>query len=92
MPSPKIEDLRFSSSSVDDFFNTKSVSKTANVAPQGRIRIASAHQLAGFHMIAEDQLVHLSQQDFWHLGQDDKGYYIERLVDDDSGPVREGDR
>jgi len=89
MPAPKIEDLRFSSSSIDDFFTTRPVVRTASAAPTGRVRIANTHQLAGFQLIAEDQLVHLSQKDFWHLGQDDKGYYIERLVDDDAGPVQE---
>lgn len=88
MPAPKIEDLRFSSSSIDDFFTTKPVVRKASVAPLGKVRIANAHQLAGFQFVAEDQLVHLSQQDFWHLGKDDKGYYIERLVDDDNGPVQ----
>jgi hypothetical protein len=88
MPAPKIEDLRFSSSSIDDFFAEKPIVRKASTAPVGRVRIANAHQLAGFQLIAEDQLVHLSQKDFWHLGQDDKGYYIERLVDDDSGPVQ----
>ena len=88
MPAPKIEDLRFSSSSIDDFFTTHPVIRKASTTPVGKIRVSSAHHLAGFQMIAEDQLVHLSQKDFWHLGQDDKGYYIERLVDDDSGPVQ----
>jgi hypothetical protein len=88
MPAPKIEDLRFSSSSIDDFFAQKPVTRKASVAPQGRIRISSVHQLAGFQLVAEDQLVHLSQQDFWHLGKDNEGYFIERLVDDDNGPVQ----
>ncbi len=90
MPAPKIEDLRFSSSSIDDFFTSKPAAPVVRKAsvPLGRVRIANAHQLAGFQLIAEDQLVHLSQQDFWHLGKDDKGFYIERLVDDDNGPVQ----
>jgi hypothetical protein len=88
MPAPKIEDLRFSSSSIDDFFTTNPVVRKASAAPVGKVRISNAHQLAGFQLVAEDQLVHLSQQDFWHLGKDDKGFYIERLVDDDNGPVQ----
>jgi len=88
MPAPKIEDLRFSSSSIDDFFATKPVVRKANTAPVGRVRVANLQQLAGFQLVAEDQLVHLSQQDFWHLGKDDQGFYIERLVDDDNGPVQ----
>jgi hypothetical protein len=88
MPAPKIEDLRFSSSSIDDFFAHKPiVRKASQTGPSGKIRIASVHQLAGFQLVAEDQLVHLSQQDFWHLGKDKEGYFIERLVDDDQGPV-----
>jgi hypothetical protein len=90
MPAPKIEDLRFSSSAMDDFFTSKPAVRTASNPVVGKIRIANAHQLAGFQFVAEDQLVHLSQQDFWHLGKDDKGYFIERLVDDDSGPITEG--
>ena len=88
MPAPKIEDLRFSSSSIDDFFATKPVVRKASIAPVGRVRVANLQQLAGFQLVAEDQLVHLSQQDFWHLGKDDQGFYIERLVDDDNGPVQ----
>ena len=81
----KIDDLRFSSSSIDDFFNSTPKMKTAST---GRIRVANLTQLAGFHVIAGDQLVHLSQQDFWKLGQDGEGYFIERLVDDGVGPIK----
>ena len=87
MPAPKIEDLRFSSSSIDDFFTANPIVKKASTAPQGRVRISNVQQLTGFQLIAEDQLVHLSQKDFWHLGKDDEGFYIEKLVDDDGGPV-----
>ncbi len=90
MPGPKIEDFRFSSSLVEDFITPqpKPAPKTASVAPQ-RIRVASVHQLAGFQLIAEDQLIRLSQKDFWKLGKDEKGHYIERLVDDEAGPVKD---
>jgi hypothetical protein len=44
--------------------------------------------LIGFSRVAEDTLIHLSQQDFWKLGQDNDGYFIERLVDDSGGPVK----
>ncbi len=87
MPAPKIEDLRFSSSAIDDFFTSRPAVRIASQV-QGKVRISNLHQLAEFQLIAEDQLVHLSQQDFWHLGKDDKGYFIERLVDDDNGPVQ----
>jgi hypothetical protein len=38
--------------------------------------------LRGFHFIAEDTLVHLAKKDFWKLGQDENGHFIERLIDD----------
>jgi hypothetical protein len=83
-----IEDLRFSSSSIDDIFT--STPRTSRVASSGgRIRVASSGDLAGFAQIGTDTLVHLSQQDFWKLAQDEDGnYFIERLVEDDSVPVR----
>jgi len=87
MSVPKIEDLRFASSCVDDFPNPR---PRKIVASAGRVRVADVHQLAGFQFIAEDQLVHVSQQDFWQLGKDGEGFYIERLVDDDQGPIAEG--
>lgn len=85
MSAPKIDNLRFSSSSVDDFFGSAPVPKTA---AGGKIRVSSLHALAGFHVVADDQLVRLSQQDFWKLGQDKEGFFIERLVEDAEGPVK----
>lgn len=87
---PHINDLRFSSSSIDDAFVTqRSQVRTASVGGRGRIRIASASDLAGFSRVASDKLVHLSQMDFWKLAQDEEGnYYIERLIEDDSTPVK----
>lgn len=79
-----IEDIRFSSSSVDDFFSPQS---SPRVATSGKIRIASLRELVGFVHVAEDQLVRLSQKDFWKLGQDENGHFIERLVDDTDGPI-----
>lgn len=81
----KIEEFRTSSSSLDDFFNPPA--RVASKAP-GRIRISSLSALAGFSMVSSDTLIHLSQKDFWKLGQDEGGSYIERLVSDDS-PVQE---
>lgn len=80
----KIEDIRFSSSAVDDF-----LSPPARTAGSGKIRIASLQRLAGFQLVADDKLVHLSRQDFWQLGEDEDGYFIERLVSDDDGPIKE---
>jgi hypothetical protein len=77
MSSLKIEGIRFSSSSIDEFFKP-----TPRVASFGRVRISSLGQLAGFEFVADDQLIRVSKQDFWRLGQDAEGHYIERLVDD----------
>jgi hypothetical protein len=84
----KIEDVRFSSSSVDDFFSSPSPPPASRVA-SGRVRLSNLRQLAGFRRVASDTLVHLSKHDFWKLGKDDEGYYIERLVTDEDGPVKE---
>lgn len=83
MTAYNINNLRFSSSSVDDFFSRPKGLKTAS----SQVRIASVSQLAGFNIVAKDQLIRISQQDMWKLGQDDEGYYIERLVDDSNGPI-----
>lgn len=81
-----VTDLRFSSSSVDDFF--AGPRPVVRAAAQGKVRVASVHALAGFQFVAEDTLVRVSQQDFWKLGQDSEGYFIERLVSDDDGPIK----
>jgi len=84
MSAVKIEDIRFSSSSIDEFFaDLRPAPRTAS----GRIRISGLQHLAGFEVVSDDKLVRVSQKDFWRLGQDDDGYFIERLVDDDKGPV-----
>lgn len=88
MPGTKIEDLRFSSSSIDDFFSDRPSPGQERVAASGRVRVASVHQLSGFRVVAEDTLVRVSQQDFWRIGQDAEGTFIERLVNDEEGPVR----
>lgn len=82
----KIEDLRYSSSSIDAFFDPPPAPR---VASSGKVRVAGLMDLVGFSRVAEDTLIHLSQQDFWKLGQDNNGYYIERLVDDSTGPVKD---
>ena len=81
----KIEDFRFSSSSIDDFFTPI---RTAGVSSGGKIRVSNTHQLSGFQVVSGDKLIHLSQQDFWKLGQDNEGFFIERLVEDDISPVK----
>lgn len=90
MSNLKIEDFRFSSSSIDDFFS-EPPPPAPRTAASGRIRVASLRQIegAGFRFVSNDKLVRLSQKDFWQLGEDDDGPFIERLVSDDEGPVRE---
>lgn len=90
---PKIEDLRFSSSSFDDFFAPKKPAEPA-LQPRvatGRVRVGSLADIGrmGFAFVASDTLVRTSKQDFWRLGQDDEGHFVERLVSDDEGPVVE---
>ena len=97
MRSIKIEDIRFSSSSIDEFFRPgprvahNSGSPDANIKEKliGKIRISDLNQLAGFEFVSDDQLIRLSKQDFWKLGNDNDGPYIERLVDDTDGPIHE---
>ncbi len=88
MSKPDVSDLRFSSSSLDDFFAAKQAPASRSASAPGKLRVASLHQLAGFTRLADDTLVRVSQQDFWKLGQDGEGYFIERLVSDDDGPVK----
>lgn len=89
MRSIKIEDIRFSSSSIDEFFRPNSRIANNSQSYVGRIRIADINQLAGFEFVSDDQLIRLSKQDFWKLGKDNEGPYIERLVDDTDGPIHE---
>jgi hypothetical protein len=79
----RIEDLRFSSSSIDDFYSPP----VRRASAGSRVRVSSASELSGFVRVANDKLVHLSQQDFWKLGKDSEGFYIEKLVDDGAGPI-----
>jgi hypothetical protein len=59
------------------------------VASKGKLRVSNLNQLSDFTFIASDKLVRLSKKDFWQLGKDDDGYFIERLVSDDEGPIKE---
>lgn len=83
--SMKIEDLRYSSSAIDAFFNP---APPPRVAASGKMRIGNLQELVGFSHVSSDTLVHLSQQDFWQLGKDQEGFFIERLVDDSMHPVK----
>lgn len=86
----KIEDFRFSTSSVDDFLTDRPLPRL-RVASVGKVRVSNLRQLegAGFSFVSGDKLVRLSQKDFWRLGEDDDGPFIERLVSDDNGPLKE---
>lgn len=80
-----IYDLSFSSSSIDDVF-TPHIPKSTHQAT-GRLRISSNIIPPGFVHVADDNLVRIAEQDFWKIGFDAEGYFIERLVDDNN-PVR----
>jgi len=54
-----------------------------------RIRVASCRDLAAFTRVSEDTLVHKSDRDLWALRREADGkYYIERMFDDASGPLK----
>lgn len=74
------------SGSIDMFFEPK---KEPRVASSGKIRVSGASDLSGYVRVSSDTLVRVSQQDFWRIGKDDEGHFIERLVNDDSGPIVE---
>jgi hypothetical protein len=87
MSKPPIEDIRFSSSSIDDFFSPPTRIRKAST---GKVRVANIGQLqSAFQFVGSETLIHLSKQDFWKLGQDDDGFFVERLVSDDDGPLKE---
>ncbi len=71
------------SASIDAFFTSE---RSVDSNPI-RYRIASDQIPSGFEIIANDTLVRVSKQDFWKIGQDGDGFFIERLVDDAEGPV-----
>ncbi len=86
----KLEDFRTSSSSIDDFF-IQNDSKRYRIASTGKIRVSNLRQIesAGFKFISSDKLIRISKKDFWRLGEDQDGPFIERLVSDDEGPIRD---
>lgn len=81
---------KFTPSAVDIFASYFASGKktAAAITPTGKVRVASLDQLVGMSRVSADVLVRHAQQDFWQIGQDEDGYFIERLVDDNSGPVR----
>ena len=86
----KIEDFKFSSSSIDDFYKSNKPKVSSSGLLPSKMRVASKQDLNGFMKISKDTLIHVSQQDFWKLAQDSETgeYYIERLTDDTNGPVK----
>lgn len=86
MSSLKIEDFVFSSGALE-FEPTNSKVK---VASSNKIRIASLNQAinSGFQIVSNDTLIRTSQKDFWKIGEDEDGPFIERLVSDDEGPIK----
>ncbi len=64
--------------------------KVAPVSPI-RHKVARLSDLDGFLRTATDTLVHKSNRDLWSLQKDPQGaYFIERLFDAASGPLKEG--
>ncbi len=86
----KLENFRTSSSSIDDFFISNN-SKRYHIASIGKIRISNLRQIesAGFKFVSSDKLIRISKKDFWRLGEDQDGPFIERLVSDDDGPIKD---
>lgn len=60
-------------------------SKLAN-----RIRVASLGDLSDFLRVAgtADTLVHKATKDLWHVKKDAEGYLLERLFNDNGGPLK----
>lgn len=56
--------------------------------PPQRVRIGSLQQLAGFHRVSADTLVHKSTNDLWALRKDGDDLFIERLFQDDGQPLK----
>jgi len=70
-----------STSSLDDAFGGP-----RPVAP--RKRVSNVQNIPGFIQVASDTLIHIAQQDFWKIGYDQEGPYIECLIEDPNTPFR----
>jgi len=53
-----------------------------------RMRVASLGDLSDFLKVADGTLIHKSTQDLWSFRQDGGEYVIERLFDDNGGPLK----
>jgi len=59
------------------------------VTPTSRVRVASLQQLAGFHRLSADTLIHKSDRDLWSIRKDaDGSLTIERMFDDNGKPIK----
>ena len=61
-----------------------------NTAAQKPLRqkVASLQQLAGFHRLSAETLVHKSTNDLWTLRKEGEDFYIERLFQDNGQPQK----
>lgn len=83
-------DIKFPSVHVDVFESFFKDSNTSvRLASHGKTRISSLDQLVGMSRVASNVLVRHAQNDFWKIGEDEEGFFIERLVDDSAGPIQE---
>jgi hypothetical protein len=58
------------------------------VKASGRMRVASCKDLTAFTRVSEDTLVHKSDRELWTLRKEADGFVIERLFDDNGGPLK----
>ncbi len=68
--------------SIDAFLANKSCCSKI-----GKVRISSMGDLSGFLNVGSNTLVRISNKDFWKIGKDENGFFIEKLVDDSEGPL-----
>jgi hypothetical protein len=59
-----------------------------NPPKMARKMVASVGDLANFHRLSAETLVHKSERDLWALKKGDDGYFIERLFDDNGEPLK----
>lgn len=56
--------------------------------PKPRMKVGSIQDLAGFHRISEETLVHKATQDLWSLVREGDDYYVARLFQDNGAPLK----
>lgn len=85
-----MRDIKIASARTDvfeSFFNDRA--NPIRIASHGKTRISSLDQLVGMTRVASNVLIRHAQNDFWEIGEDENGFFIERLVDDTLSPVKE---